>query len=156
MLIFSRNHKLKRTRLPPSFMLMHNRFVRCHFISHHGQNSRESSNQLRQHISHINLCFSCFIIWSKVALYWYTDNPSFLQIFCIFNIIPASLPTRTAFLCLSHHPGCTMIYIKWFSSYNTNNTLWCDLYFRCHFLLHMQVDMVAICFRIQETGFLSS
>ncbi len=73
--IFSINHQPKRTRLPPSFMLMRHRFVRRNFIGHHGWNGQESTNQLWQHISHMKPCISCFIIWCRSALCW-NDVPN--------------------------------------------------------------------------------
>ncbi len=83
--ILSRNHQLRR-RLPPSFMLMWHRFVRCNFIGHDGWNGQESTNQLRQHISHVNSCISCFIDYS------YTISHGYYSVLVILNISLASLP----------------------------------------------------------------
>ncbi len=61
MITFSRNHQLRK-RLPPSFKLMRHGFVRRNFIGPDGWNGRESTNQLRQHISQRKLSsISCFI-----------------------------------------------------------------------------------------------
>ncbi len=57
-IIFSRNHQLRK--LPPSFMLMRRRFVRSNFIGHDWWNGRELTNQLRQHISHIETLYFWF------------------------------------------------------------------------------------------------
>ncbi len=70
MVIFSRNHQPRRTRLPPCFMLMQRGFVRCNFIGHHVWNGQESTNQLRQHISHMKPCICCFIVWCRSTLCW--------------------------------------------------------------------------------------
>ncbi len=44
--------ELRKTRLPPSLRILRG-FVRRNVIGHHGWNGRESTNQLRQHISHM-------------------------------------------------------------------------------------------------------
>ncbi len=44
--------ELRKTRLPPSLKILRG-FVRCNVIGHHGWNGRESTNQLRQHIIHM-------------------------------------------------------------------------------------------------------
>ncbi len=44
--------ELRKTRLPPSLRILCG-FVRRNGIGHHGWNGRESTNQLRQHISHM-------------------------------------------------------------------------------------------------------
>ncbi len=68
--IFSRNHQPRRTRLPPSFMLMWWGFVRHNFIGHHRWNGWELTNQLRQHISDMKPCICCFIVWCRSMLCW--------------------------------------------------------------------------------------
>ncbi len=44
--------RAEKTRLPPSLRILRG-FVRRNVIGHHVWNGRESTNQLRQHISHI-------------------------------------------------------------------------------------------------------
>ncbi len=58
-IIFIRNHQLRR-RLLPSFMLMRRGFVRCNFIGYHGWNGQGSTNQLWQHISHVEHLYFLF------------------------------------------------------------------------------------------------
>ncbi len=99
---FSRNHQLS-TRLPPSFLLIQCGFVRRNFIGHRRWNGRESTNQLRQHISHIATLYFMF------HLLPYTISPGYCPDLVILNISPASLPNGTAFLCFSgppRFPGC--------------------------------------------------
>ncbi len=98
-IIFSRKHQLRK-RLLPYFMLMQRGFVRRNFIGHHRWNGRESTNQLRQHISHANSCISCFIGYS------YTISPDYYLVLVILNISPAYLPFGMVFLCFSRPPGC--------------------------------------------------
>ncbi len=62
--IFTRNNQLW-TRLVPSFLIIRRGFVRCNFIGHQGWNGRESTNQIRQYISHIDtlyILFHCLLI----------------------------------------------------------------------------------------------
>ncbi len=98
--IFSRNHQLRR-RLPPSFRLIRRRFVRRNFIGHHGWNGRESTNQLRQHISHI---ITLYFLFHQLP---YTISPGYYPVLVVLNSSPVSFPPETAFLCFSRPPGCT-------------------------------------------------
>ncbi len=77
-------------------MLMWRGFVRRNFISHHRWNGRESTNQLQQHISHIETLYFLFhrLLVDNITIY-----PGFYPVLAILNISHSSLPTRRAFLC---------------------------------------------------------
>ncbi len=63
-------------------------FVRRNFIGHHGWNGRESTNQLRQHISHIA---TLHFLFHRLP----------------YTISPTSLQPGMTFLCFSRPPRCS-------------------------------------------------
>ncbi len=86
--ISPRNHQPRR--LPSSFMLMRCRFVRCNFIGHNGRNGRESTNQLQQHIRHIETLYFLFH-WLLIHDKIYRDaiSPSVYTVLDILKMSPA-------------------------------------------------------------------
>ncbi len=99
---FLQKSRAEKNNIAPSFMLMWHGFVRRNFIGHNGWS--ESTNQLRQHISHKKPCMFRFIVWGRPALYWYKDNPGFLPIFFSFYHYSCLSPNQNGiFMFLPSH-----------------------------------------------------
>ncbi len=104
-------------------------FVRRNFIGHHGWNGRESTNQLQQHISHIE---TLYFLFYRLLVHNLTIYPGFYPVLVILNISPTSPQTGRAFLCFSHPPGCAKdhVYVHgWPKTIGWQVWLFCQFFF---------------------------